>query len=97
MTRVEPTAAPEEVERRLRMPLVEALETQRAVTTLPVWSVRRTRRLLGLPRGVRPVCAVPLGWPRGRYGPTTRRPVAEVTHLDRYGNRVDVDAPGGGP
>ena len=23
----------------------------------------------------------------GRYGPTTRRPVAEVVHLDRYGNR----------
>jgi len=26
-----------------------------------------------------------LGWPRGRYGPTTRRPVGEVVHLDRYG------------
>ena len=24
---------------------------------------------------------------KGEYGPTTRRPVAEVVHLDRYGNR----------
>jgi hypothetical protein len=31
---------------------------------------------------------VPLGWPRGRYGPTTRKPVGEVAHLDRYGNRA---------
>ncbi len=34
---------------------------------------------------VTPACVVPLGWPRGRYGPTTRRPVADVVHLDRYG------------
>jgi adenine-specific DNA-methyltransferase len=27
---------------------------------------------------------VPLGWPLGRYGPTTRRPVEAVVHLDRY-------------
>jgi nitroreductase len=57
------------------------------LTTLPVWSVRRARRILGLPRGLQAVCAVPLGWPLGRYGPTTRRPVGEVVHLDRYGNR----------
>lgn len=65
-----------------------------ALTTLPVWSARGVRRLLGLPRGVRPVCAVPLGWPRGRYGPTTRRPVGTVTHLDRYGNRPFLESRG---
>jgi len=26
-------------------------------------------------------------WPRGRYGPTTRKPIGEVVHLDRYGNK----------
>jgi hypothetical protein len=31
---------------------------------------------------------VPLGWPRGRYGPTTRKPVEQVTHLDSYRNRA---------
>ena len=45
------------------------------------------RRILGLPRGVVPVCIIPIGWAKGRYGPTTRRPIGEVVHLDRYGNQ----------
>jgi nitroreductase len=65
-----------------------ALGLGAALTTLPVWSTLLARRTLGLPRQVTPVAVVPLGWPRGRYGPTTRRPVTEVTHLDRYGNRA---------
>jgi hypothetical protein len=36
---------------------------------------------------------IPLGWPRGRYGPTTRRPVGEVVSLDRYGHRPWKGAP----
>ncbi len=59
-----------------------------ALTTLPVWSAVLARRTLGTPWNVTPIAAVPLGWPQGRYGPTTRRPVEEVTHLDRYGNRA---------
>ena len=43
---------------------------------------------LGLPLSVTPICIVPMGWPKGRYGPTTRKPVEEVVHLDTYGNRV---------
>ena len=58
-----------------------------SLITLPMWSLQGTRRLLGLPMSVTPVCMVPLGWPQGRYGPTTRRPVAEVVHLETYGNR----------
>jgi len=56
-----------------------------ALTTLPVWSSLLARRTLGLPWSVSPAAAIPLGWPEGRYGPTTRRPVEEVTHLDRFG------------
>ena len=59
--------------------------------TLPLWSVSSVRRMLGLPHNVTPCCIVPLGWPKGRYGPTTRRPVGEVTHLDVYGNRRWLD------
>jgi nitroreductase len=55
--------------------------------TLPLWSTFLARRALGLPRSVNPCAVVPLGWPRGRYGPNTRKPVGEVVHLDRYGNR----------
>lgn len=59
-----------------------------ALITLPLWSVTSARRILGLPLNVQPCCIVPLGWPRGRYGPTTRRPVGDVVHLDRFGNRA---------
>ncbi len=59
-----------------------------SLITLPLWSVTSARRTLGLPLTVTPCCVVPLGWPRGRYGPTTRKPVEEVAHLDGYGNRA---------
>lgn len=62
-----------------------------SLITLPLWNQRAVRRVLGLPHAVTPCCIVPLGWPRGRYGPTTRRPVEEVAHLDRYGNRNWLD------
>jgi nitroreductase len=63
-----------------------------SLITLPLWSTISARRILGLPRNVTPCCAVPLGWPRGRYGPTTRRPVGDVVHLDRFGNQPWRDA-----
>lgn len=59
-----------------------------SLITLPLWSVASARRTLKLPHSVMPFCVVPLGWPRGRYGPTTRKPVEQVTHLDTYGNRA---------
>lgn len=58
-----------------------------ALITLPLWSHWLARRALGLPWNVSPCAVIPLGWPRGRYGPTTRRPVGEVVHLDRWGNQ----------
>ena len=58
-----------------------------ALITLPLWSTFSVRRILGLPWNVTPCAVVPLGWPRGSYGPTTRRPVGDVVSLDRYGNR----------
>ena len=58
-----------------------------ALITLPLWSTFSVRRILGLPWNVTPCAVVPLGWPIGRYGPTTRKPVGEVVSLDRYGHR----------
>ena len=58
-----------------------------ALITLPLWSTWLVRRTLGLPWRVTPCAIVPLGWPMGRYGPTTRRPVGDVVHLDRYGDQ----------
>ena len=59
-----------------------------ALITLPLWSTWLARRILGLPRSVTPCAVIPLGWPQGKYGPTTRRPVEDVVSIDRYGNRA---------
>ncbi len=58
-----------------------------AARAMGVWSVTAARRILGLPISVRPCCIVPMGWPVGRYGPTTRKPVGDVAHLDRFGRQ----------
>ena len=58
-----------------------------ALITLPLWSHFSIRSILGLPWSVTPCAVIPLGWPRGRYGPTTRKPVHEVVSFDRYGSR----------
>ncbi|MBV8951814.1 MAG: nitroreductase family protein [Actinobacteria bacterium] len=65
------------------------------ITTLSLWSTGLVRRTLGLPRWVTPCAVIPLGWPLGHYGPTTRRPAAEVVHLDRFGNRPFIRHAGG--
>ena len=59
-----------------------------ALITLPLWSRTLARWALGLPWNVTPCAVVPMGWPIGRYGPTTRKPVEEVVSLDRHGNRA---------
>lgn len=58
-----------------------------SLQTLPIWWVPSVRKALGLPRSINPVCIIPIGWAAGKYGPTTRRPIGEVVHLDRYGNQ----------
>jgi nitroreductase len=55
------------------------------ITTLPLWSTFQARRALGLPFSVQPCAVIPVGWPQGRYGPTTRRPLEKVVSFDRWG------------
>ena len=64
-----------------------------SLQTLPIWWVPGVRKILGLPRSINPVCIIPIGWAAGRYGPTTRRPIGEVVHLDRYGNQPFREPP----
>ena len=45
------------------------------------------KALLGIPDHVETVALIPLGYPRGSFGPTARRPAREVTSYNRYGNR----------
>jgi nitroreductase len=58
-----------------------------SLTVMPLWSTFLAARALDLPPWVSPIAVMPVGWPRGRYGPTTRKPVGDITHFDRYGNR----------
>jgi nitroreductase len=39
---------------------------------------------LGIPRNVHTFALIPVGWPMGQFGPTRRRPAAEVIHRDRW-------------
>ena len=66
-----------------------AINLGAALTTIPIWNLIAARRLLGLPWNITPCAVIPLGWPIGRYGPTTRKPVQTVVSFDRYGNRPD--------
>jgi nitroreductase len=61
-----------------------------ALTTLPLWNRVSARLILGIPWNVEPVALIPVGWPIGRYGETTRTPVEEIVHVDRFGNRPFV-------
>jgi nitroreductase len=45
----------------------------------------RVHALLGIPATAQVVYCVPLGYPRGRFGPAQRRPLADVSSLDRWG------------
>jgi nitroreductase len=45
------------------------------------------RPLLDIPASVEVVAIVPLGYPRDRFGPTRRKPVEDVTFIDRWGRR----------
>jgi nitroreductase len=41
-------------------------------------------KALGIPSGVRTFAVIPVGWPMGRFGPVTRRPVEQTIHHDRW-------------
>ena len=42
------------------------------------------KRILAIPRSVHTYAIVPLGYPRGRFGPVRRRPAESVIHRDRW-------------
>ena len=54
-------------------------------TTLHPQVMDRVNALLGVPVEAEFHLCIPLGYPRGRFGPTQRSPVAEVSFLDRWG------------
>jgi nitroreductase len=55
-----------------------------SLTTLHRFHEEDVRTLLGIPENVETVALIPIGYPIGRYGPTTRRPIDEVTHFEHW-------------
>jgi nitroreductase len=53
-------------------------------TTLHAQVIDRVYALLGVPPEMEFHLCIPLGYPRGRFGPTRRIPASEVTYLDRW-------------
>jgi nitroreductase len=46
------------------------------------------RSLFGVPDRIGFHFAIPLGYPRGRFGPTSRKPTAETTYWNEWGEAV---------
>ena len=40
--------------------------------------------VLALPEDIQPFCLIPVGYPIGKFGPVTRKPVAEIMRWDRW-------------
>jgi len=85
---------------RLRMPLGEALFTQRAIRHLktdPVSDQDLETLLTAAARApsggnrqpwrflADATCCIPLGWPEGRFGPAKRKPLSEIAFVDHFG------------
>lgn len=66
-----------------------ALGVGSTLTMLHPDVTERVFALVGAPPEAHLHCCIPLGYPRGRFGPTHRRPVAEVTYLDSWGQPPD--------
>ncbi len=63
---------------------------------LTMWHLmveRELREVLEIPEHVALSACITLGVPEGRHGPLRRKPVAEVTYLDRWGDHPDWDDP----
>jgi nitroreductase len=54
------------------------------LTTLHKMHDAEVKELLGIPDNVETVALIPIGYPKGKYGPTKRRPIDEVTHRERW-------------
>jgi hypothetical protein len=42
------------------------------------------KRELGIPKDVNTYAVIPVGWPRGKFGPVARRPADEAIHRNHW-------------
>ncbi len=53
-------------------------------TTLALVRRQAFKEALEIPEGVEPYCLIPVGYPRGNFGPVARIPARETIHWDRW-------------
>jgi nitroreductase len=56
------------------------------ITTLHPQVEERVHELFGIPPTAQVVYCIPLGYPRGHFGPNQRKPLPEVSSYDSWGN-----------
>ena len=47
------------------------------------------QKLVGIPDGASVVYCIPLGYPEGRFGPVSRKPLDEIVSVDKWGTTPD--------
>ena len=57
-------------------------------TTLHPSVMDRFHAMFGIPREVSFHFCIPLGYPRGGFGPNTRKPIAETCYVDGWGQAL---------
>ena len=62
-----------------------ALGVGGTITTLHADVDERVHKIFSIPESMQVVYCVPLGYPRGRFGPLNRKPVPSVSSRDRFG------------
>jgi nitroreductase len=55
------------------------------ITTNHIRCEDEVKAVLGIPEDVSTWALMPIGWPLDKFGPLTRRPVAEVAYAERWG------------
>ena len=63
-----------------------ALGIGSVLTTLHAQVADRIHDLFKIPPEAEVHCCIPLGYPEGRFGTTTRRPTSETTYYEEWGN-----------
>jgi nitroreductase len=61
-----------------------ALGLGAVMTTWHMMLEHEWKKELGIPKEYGTFAVIPVGWPKGRFGPVKRRPAAEAIHRDRW-------------
>jgi nitroreductase len=64
-----------------------ALGVGATLTTIHSFFEEPLKQKLGIPENMEVAAMIPMGYPKGKFGPVSRKPVEEVIHWDRWGNQ----------